>query len=135
IEAGRLDPARLPSPYDRYQPQRLLELVELGRPGDDQLVVGHGSSCLSNLFVSTADSGSDRKAAPVGVAGLHRLGVADRHHDLAVLHRQLSDVYGPEAVISFYEGYGFTPDLVALDHYILIDVLASAVAPVPTNTP
>ncbi len=135
VESGRLDPARLRPPYDRYQPERLLELVRLGRPASDDLVVTHGSSGLSNLFVSTTGSESDSEPVSVGVAGLHRLGVADRHRDLAVVHYQLNEAFGPEAVIGFYEGYGLTPDLVALDHYIFIDVLTAALTPIPAHVP
>ena len=132
IEAGRLDPARLRPPYDRYPPDRLVELLHLGRPATEDLVVTHGSPGLSNLFVSTTDT-HDTTDGPIGVGGLHRLGIADRHSDLAVVHYQLSAAYGPEAVIGFYEGYGLTPNLVVLDHYLMIDVLTTALTPVPTE--
>jgi aminoglycoside phosphotransferase len=136
IEAGRLDPARLPPPYDRYAPDRLIELVHLGRPATEDLVVTHGSPGLSNLFITSTDPDDtvDPAQGPIGVGGLHRLGVADRHGDLAIIHNQLNVAYGPEAVIGFYQGYGRTPDLVALDHHLMIDVLTTALTPAPVRT-
>ena len=68
---------------------------------------------------------------PSGVTGVHRLGVADRHLDLAIIHRSLQAAFGAEAVFGFYQGYGHTPKLVALDHYLLIDVMITALVPGP----
>ena len=121
VYEGRLSPQRLPAPYDRYEPERLVELVRLGPPKEEDLVVTHGSPVVSNLFHD-----GDR---PSGVTGVHRLGVADRHLDLAIIHRSLQAAFGAEAVFGFYQGYGHTPKLVALDHYLLIDVMISALVP------
>jgi aminoglycoside phosphotransferase len=55
-------------------------------------------------------------------SGFDRIDVmmaADRHFDLAVLHRSVHDLLGPEAVFRLYDAYGLEPDLIRLDHYIL----------------
>jgi aminoglycoside phosphotransferase len=120
IDGGRLDARCLPEPYRRYGPERLGELVRASRPPPPpDPVVGHGSPGLSNLFVGTETWS--------GVIGVHRLGVADRHLDLAVIHRSIAEVLGPQALFGFYEGYGADPDLVRLDHYLLLDLLLTAI--------
>ncbi len=126
VAESRLDAQRLPHPYSRYEPSRLVELLEAGRPAQDDLVVCHGSPSLHNLFV---DGGR-----PSGLTGVHRLGVADRHLDLAVAHRSMQAIFGGEAVFGFYEGYGIDPDLVRLDYFVLVDVVTGAIAPTPTST-
>jgi aminoglycoside phosphotransferase len=122
IATGRIDSAALPEPYRRHRPERLLEVVLDGRPPPPPaLAVCHGSPAVSNLFVGGGHL--------TGVIGVHRLGVADRHLDLAAVHRSLNEVLGPQALFRFYEAYGDDPDLVRLDHYLLIDLLVSALRP------
>ena len=130
VEQGRIDTGLLPAPYDRYPPQELLAMLGDHMPTDHRagadrapdLVVGHGAPRLAHIWLQPG-------ADPVRFrfSGLRRLGLADRHADLAIVHRQLNDAYGPEAVFAFYEGYGSQPQLVPLDHYLLIDVLHSAI--------
>jgi aminoglycoside phosphotransferase len=112
VEAGLVDPAALPRPYDRYRPQRLLELlieggsVEAGPP-----VLCHGRPDLDRCLVDRSHfSGFD---------GLEWAVVADRHLDLAVAHLGVAAILGAEAVPSLYDGYGADPDLILLDHHIL----------------
>lgn len=119
IEAGDIDLGQLPEPYGRYERSRLLELLRSGRPVDEDLVVVHGRAVVPNLYLNAS--------TPSGYVAVHRLGVGDRHQDLASAHRSLVALFGPEAVIGFYEGYGAEPGLVTLDHYILIDVLLGAI--------
>ena len=118
VAAGWLHPDRLPPPYDRYQPDQLVELVRTTRPVTEDVVVGHGRPVVANLFFD--------RGTLSGVTGLWRLGRADRHLDLAIVYRSLQLNYGPEAVFGFIEGYGLDPDLTRLDYYIMIDVLVSA---------
>lgn len=118
----RVDGGALPPPYDRYEPSRLVELIEETRPSSqpgDGGVVGHGTPVVPNLVLD--------RGRLAGWTGLNRLGVADRHADLAVAHRSIQSLLGADAVFGFYEGYGTDPDLVALDHYMLIDVVLAAV--------
>lgn len=119
VDTGRVRTEYLPEPYRRYEPGRLLELINEGRPSEEEPVVVHGSPMLSNLFLSNGD--------PDSMIGVHRLGVADRHVDLAVITRQLQSAFGPEAAFGFYEGYGRDPDLLRLDHYVLIDAMRAAI--------
>ncbi len=131
IEGGRFRPDRLPAPYDRYDGPALLAMVEGASLPPEDPVVGHGACVLSNLWVAAgveggAAGGDDPGIGGGVVTGLHQLGVADRHADLAIVHRQLHDAYGPEAVFAFYEGYGRQPNLLALDHHLLLDALAAA---------
>ncbi|MEM9613308.1 MAG: phosphotransferase [Actinomycetota bacterium] len=122
ITADRLVVDLLPAPYDRYPAERLLAMIDEAplRPADP--VVAHGAPLLANLWPTPGGDGAT-------VIGLHHLGVAERTADLAVIHRQLQDGFGPEAVFAFYEAYGQHPDLVALDHQLLIDAVRSAIIP------
>ncbi|MEM8926186.1 MAG: phosphotransferase [Actinomycetota bacterium] len=135
VGSGLLVPELLPPPYDRYQPEQLLAMVGEATPVDADPVVGHGGPVLSNLWIAT-DGRPPEAEGGGAVTGLGRLGVTDRHLDLAIVHRQLHLAYGPEAVFAFHEAYGVEPGLVALDQYLLIDVLrgalAGAVSPVPS---
>lgn len=126
IDQGRLRADRLREPYDRYEPVRLLELVAETRPSDDDLVVAHGAPVLSNLMVVAEE--------PTRFVGVHRLGVGDRHLDLAVITHQLQLAFGPEALYGFYEAYGQDPDLLQLDHYVLLDAMTAAVDPITVGS-
>ena len=120
VEAKMLDASTLPDPYGRYRPDQLLAMIVESQPSDVDAVVCLGTPVASNLFL--------RGGVFCGAVGVNTLGIADRHRDLAVCHRSLLAHFGPEALLGFYEGYGTDPDLVRLDHYILIDVVLAAVA-------
>lgn len=120
IDDGRLVTELLPTPYDRYPAERLLEMIDGAPTRAPDSVVAHGAPLLANFWPSFTDDGAT-------LIGLHHLGVADRAADLAVIHRQLQDGFGPEAVFAFYETYGRDPDLVALDQHLLIDAVRSAI--------
>lgn len=153
VDDGRLRSELLPSPYDRYPAERLLELLDNEPPRPERLVVGHGAAVLANFWIEPEIApGASPTGGPAavddspgpgpgpgpepggpigagGFLGVDQLGLADRHADLAVIHRQLQLAYGPEAVFGFYEAYGCDPQLVALDHYLLIDALRCALVP------
>lgn len=120
IDDGRLVIELLPTPYDRYPAERLLEMIDSAPTRDPDPVVAHGAPLLANIWPSFTDDGAT-------LIGLHHLGAAERAADLAVIHRQLQDGFGPEAVFAFYETYGRDPDLVALDRHLLIDAVRSAI--------
>lgn len=119
VAADRLEVSGLPDPYNRYDPKRLLDLLVEGRPDEVDPVVCHGAPVLPNLWFDQGGLGA--------TTGHHRLGLADPHFDLAVAHRSVQSWFGGEAVFGLYEGYGSDPDLVRLDHYVLMDVLLQAV--------
>ncbi len=125
-EAGRIDQARLPAPYDRYPPTELVAIARDQAPSAIDPVVGHGDARPRNLHLAAGEI-----AAYLSV---ERLGIADRHHDLAVAHRSVLDLYGAEAVVAFHEGYDLDVDLVRLDHYLLIAALEAATGPDPEAT-
>ena len=120
VAADQVEVSGLPDPYNRYEPKRLLELLVEGRPDNADRVVCHGAPVLPNLWFDQGGLSA--------TTGHHRLGLADPHFDLAIAHRSLQSWFGGEAVFGLYEGYGSDPDLVRLDHYVLMDVLLQAAA-------
>ncbi len=115
VAEGRVDPATLPDPYRRYEAKRLLEFWVEGRPASEDLVLCHGNPRLANFFFDGADF--------VGAEGLDGMRLADRHLDLAIIHHEIHEHLGAEAVFRFYEAYGRDPDLLKLDHYLLASLL------------
>ncbi|GAA2779616.1 aminoglycoside 3'-phosphotransferase [Saccharopolyspora taberi] len=94
-------------------PGALLErLVEL-RPPDADLAVTHGDFCPDNVLLRP-----DGSAVLIDVS---RLGVADRHRDIALARRNLADDFGTEAVDAFTAASGFDPDPDRLYWYRLLD--------------
>lgn len=126
---GRIDPATLPDPYRRYGAADLAAMVRDGaersaaaaRRAGDAEVVSHGDPVVGNWFLDGGEV--------AGVTGVHRAGLADRHLDLAVAYRSLTDHFGPEAVFGFVDAYGTDPDLVRLDHHLLVSLLADQLHP------
>jgi kanamycin kinase/streptomycin 3"-kinase/aminoglycoside 3'-phosphotransferase-2 len=105
----------------------LLEELVQRRPRAEELEVGdlvvcHGDACLPNFLV-------DPETVEVtGMVDLGRLGVADRHLDLALAVRSASatDVnpaYGADAAATVLEAYGRPVDEWRLDFYRLLDEL------------
>jgi len=102
----------------------LAELLEQ-RPRAEELEVGdlvvcHGDACLPNFLVHPAT------LEVTGMIDVHRLGVADRHLDLALAVRSMSNThlnpaYGQESVRAMLAAYGVTPDPWRLDFYRLLD--------------
>ncbi len=124
-----IDPSALPDPYRRYGAADLAAMVTDGversaaaarRAGDTE-VVGHGDPVVGNWFLDGGALGA--------VTGLHRAGPADRHLDLAIAYRSLTDHFGPEAVFGFVDAYGTDPDLIRLDHHLLVSLLADQLHP------
>lgn len=112
LDAGLIDTADLGPPFYRYDAARLVELWRQGRPaGPQEQVVVHGDPSLPNVIVDPR--------AGAGLVDAGRLGVGDRHLDLAVVHASIQRNLGPQAVFAFYDAYGTDPDLVRLEHYRL----------------
>lgn len=83
----------------------LLAELERTRPATEDPVVCHGDLCAPNVLVDPATMEVS------GVIDLGRLGVADRHHDLALAVRSFSDEdlnpqHGPAAAELFLRAYG-----------------------------
>ncbi|HEX3929956.1 MAG TPA: APH(3') family aminoglycoside O-phosphotransferase [Nocardioides sp.] len=98
-----------------------------GRPRAEQLemadlVVCHGDACLPNFLADP------ETLAITGMVDVGRLGVADRHVDLALATRSMSDAtlnpaYGPDAASATLTAYGRDADPWRLDFYQLLDEL------------
>jgi aminoglycoside phosphotransferase len=84
------------------------------------LVVCHGDACLPNFLV-------DPETFEVtGMVDVHRLGVADRHLDLALATRSTADLtlnpgFGPEAAQTLVAAYGRDVDPWRIEFYRLLD--------------
>jgi aminoglycoside phosphotransferase len=113
LEAGLIDESGFD--HDRGQTgiQVMKELLRT-RPAQEDVVVTHGDPCLPNLLL-----GGEYLSGFVDVG---RLGLADRHADLALAYRSLKRNIGPEMAEHFLEVYGRTlVDVSKLDYYALLD--------------
>lgn len=84
------------------------------------LVVCHGDACLPN-FLADPDT-----LSITGIVDVGRLGVADRHLDLALATRSMSDVslnpaYGPDAADALLAAYAHPADEWRLGFYRLLN--------------
>jgi kanamycin kinase len=101
-------------------PAELLALALRDRPASEDLAVCHGDACLPNVLIDP------QSGHVTGVVDVGRLGVADRHSDLALAVRSLGDAhlnpgYGPAAAADFLGRYPVRADRRRLDYYQLLD--------------
>jgi kanamycin kinase/streptomycin 3"-kinase/aminoglycoside 3'-phosphotransferase-2 len=125
VDQGLVDEDDFDDERDGRSAEDLLDELVDGRPRAEKLelrdlVVCHGDACLPNFLVDP-DS-----LAVTGMIDVHRLGVADRHLDLALAMRSISDTtlnpaYGAPAAEALLTAYGVTADPWRLDFYCLLD--------------
>ncbi|GGU45059.1 aminoglycoside 3'-phosphotransferase [Lentzea flava] len=109
VEAGLVDPDDFDDDNLGATPSELLERLVSSAPQDEDLVVAHGDFCPPNVLL--------RPDGSTVLIDVSRLGVSDRHRDLALAHREL----GEEAAAAFDRAYGLTPRPDRLAWYRLLD--------------
>ncbi|MDG4821218.1 aminoglycoside 3'-phosphotransferase [Asanoa sp. WMMD1127] len=111
VDLDDLDPARA-----GWSADRLLAELRATRPRDpEDLVVGHGDPCLPNFLF-------DDDLRPTGVVDVVRLGVADRHNDLAIATRHLTARWSSASAADLLTAYGRPdPDPAKIAFYRLLD--------------
>jgi aminoglycoside phosphotransferase len=103
--------------YQRRTADELLDHLRATRPAEPaaDLVVAHGDAVMPNLLI-----GPEVNVA--GLVDLGRLGVSDRHRDLALVVRSLTQNVGPELGWRLFDGYGMAyPDPLRMEWYALVD--------------
>ncbi|MCF7751010.1 aminoglycoside 3'-phosphotransferase [Bacillus subtilis subsp. subtilis] len=113
--AGQVDAEDFDDARQGLSAQQVLQQLQAQVPAQADLVVTHGDACLPNLM---ADHGRFS-----GFIDCGRLGVADRHQDLALAARSIGDHLGAAWVAPFFAHYGIEPDTARLDFYCLLDEL------------
>lgn len=92
----------------------LFRELQAKRSPTEDLVVTHGDACLPNFVVD-----GDRFS---GYIDCGRLGVADRHQDIALACGSIEHNFGEELVGEFLKAYGdFEPQAEKMAYYRLLD--------------
>jgi aminoglycoside phosphotransferase len=125
VAEGRVDEDDFDVERAGSSAESLLEDLLARRPRAEELELGdlvvcHGDACLPNVLVDP-DS-----FEVTGMVDVGRLGVGDRHLDLALAARSVSDTslnraYGPAAAEAMLAAYGLPADPWRLEFYRLLD--------------
>lgn len=109
VEAGLVDPDDFDDDNLGVTPEELLKRLVATAPETEDLVVAHGDFCPPNVLL--------RPDGSTVLIDVSRLGVSDRHRDIALAHRELDE----EGVEAFDRAYGLTPRPEMLAWYQLLD--------------
>jgi aminoglycoside 3'-phosphotransferase-2 len=89
-----------------------LDLERL-RPREDSLVVAHGDLTLGNIF--------SFKGSCWGLVDCASLGIADAHHDIAIVAREIAECFGCFWSDRFLAGVSNFADAATLEYYAMLD--------------
>ena len=116
LEAGQIDESDFDDERQGWTAVQVMNELLRTRPAHEDLVVTHGDPCLPNLLLDGEYLS--------GFIDVGRLGLADRHADLALARRDLTHTIGPEMAEHFLDVYGRgLLDAGKLEYYALLDEL------------
>ena len=113
MQAGLVDAEDFDDERMNQTPAQVFAALQQQRPAHEDLVVTHGDACLPNLLAA------DGRFS--GFVDCGRLGVADRHQDLALAAWSVRYNLGADWVPAFFDAYAGAIDPARVAFYRLLD--------------